>query len=87
MSYLNEIDNSVVMKFNGKIQLMNKERLIASSAASAAAFGGNYANTITNNYEIEGYSKEAVILLLKFIRNDNSTPEFWDRYEYGRIDP
>jgi len=62
----------VRLSFDGESIVVNKTVLTNASEVFAAAFNGNFSNTATQEYTIEGYSKSTVLELLNHIYGTNT---------------
>ncbi|KAI5200807.1 hypothetical protein AUEXF2481DRAFT_26529 [Aureobasidium subglaciale EXF-2481] len=66
-TYLDEISTGALLKFDGKARLSHKKYLISSSKAFEAAFSSDWTSAAIHSYDIQGYSKEAVDIMLHCI--------------------
>ena len=62
----------VRLSFDGESIVVNKTVLTNASEVFAAAFNGNFSNTATQEYTIEGYRKSTVLELLNHIYDTNT---------------
>ncbi|TIA23679.1 hypothetical protein D6C81_02853 [Aureobasidium pullulans] len=79
-TYKDEIANGIMLIFDGKVKLVDRELLRSASAVFRKAFDGEFSEAATNSYKIQDHSQEAVLIMIQCIQRDQLNRENTKRY-------